>query len=72
MSIEREDHIHTSIGVPRLQQAYPIGDRCIQGRTGSSAVTKQDDGHYHHVAFGSRMLTSSEQNYHSSKLESWH
>ena len=30
---------------------------------------KQDDGHYHHVAFGSRTLTPSEQNYHSSKLE---
>ena len=30
---------------------------------------KQDDRRYHPVAFGSRMLTSSEQNYHSSKLE---
>ena len=30
---------------------------------------KQDDGCYHPVAFGSRTLTPSEQNYHSSKLE---
>ena len=30
---------------------------------------KQDDGFYHPVAFGSRTLTPSEQNYHSSKLE---
>ena len=30
---------------------------------------KQDDGCYHPVAFGSRTLTLSEQNYHSSKLE---
>ena len=30
---------------------------------------KQDDGCYHPVAFGSRTLTTSEQNYHSSKLE---
>ena len=30
---------------------------------------KQDDGHYHPVAFGSRTLMPSEQNYHSSKLE---
>ena len=30
---------------------------------------KQDDGHYHPVAFGSRTLTPSEQNYYSSKLE---
>ena len=30
---------------------------------------KQDDGCYHLVAFGSRTLTPSEQNYHSSKLE---
>ena len=30
---------------------------------------KQDDRRYHPVAFGSRTLTQSEQNYHSSKLE---
>ena len=30
---------------------------------------KQDDGCYHPVPFGSRTLMSSEQNYHSSKLE---
>ena len=30
---------------------------------------KQDDRSYHPVVFGSRMLTLSEQNYHSSKLE---
>ena len=30
---------------------------------------KQDDRRYHPVVFGSRTLTSSEQNYHSSKLE---
>ena len=30
---------------------------------------KQDDGCYHPVVFGSRMLMPSEQNYHSSKLE---
>ena len=30
---------------------------------------KQDDGCYHPIVFGSRMLTPSEQNYHSSKLE---
>ena len=30
---------------------------------------KQDDGHYHPVEFGSRTLTPSKQNYHSSKLE---
>ena len=30
---------------------------------------KQEDRHYHPVVFGSRILTPSEQNYHSSKLE---
>ena len=30
---------------------------------------KQSDGHYHPVTFGSCSLTSSEKNYHSSKLE---
>ena len=36
---------------------------------GAVLSQKQDDGHYHHVAFCSRMLMPSEQNYHSSKLE---
>ena len=30
---------------------------------------KQEDGHYHPVAFGIHSLTPSEKNYHSSKLE---
>ena len=30
---------------------------------------KQEDGHYHPVAFGSHSLTLAEKNYHSSKLE---
>ena len=36
---------------------------------GAVLSQKQDDGRYHPVAFGSRTLTQSEQNYHSSKLE---
>ena len=36
---------------------------------GAVLSQKQDDGCYQPVAFGSRMLTPSEQNYHSSKLE---
>ena len=36
---------------------------------GAVLSQKQDDGCYHPVAFGSRTLTLSEQNYHSSKLE---
>ena len=41
---------------------------------GAVLSQKPDDGHYHPVAvaFGSRMLMPSEQNYHSSKLEFWH
>ena len=70
MSVEREDHISASISVPRLQQDFPVGNRCIQRGTGSGCCHKnRDDGCYHPVAFGSRTLTPSEQNYHSSKLE---
>ena len=36
---------------------------------GAVLSQKQDDGCYHPVVFGSRTLTLSEQNYHSSKLE---
>ena len=36
---------------------------------GAVLSQKQDNGRYHPVVFGSRMLTPSEQNYHSSKLE---
>ena len=40
-------------------------------RMGLRAVLsqKQEDGRYHPVAYGSRTLTSSERNYHSTKLE---
>ena len=36
---------------------------------GAVVSQKQSDGCYHPVAFGSRSLTPSEKNYHSSKLE---
>ena len=36
---------------------------------GALLSQKQDDGSYHPVAFGSRMLMPFEQNYHTSKLE---
>ena len=39
---------------------------------GAVLSQKQDDGCYHPVAFGSRTLTLSKQNYHSSKLDTEH
>ena len=38
MRIERKDHIGTSIGVPRLREAFPVGKRCIQRKTGSGVI----------------------------------
>ena len=56
-------------GFANIAQAFPVGDGCLQGGTGSGALPKQSDGRYHPVAFGSHSLTPSEKNYHSSKLE---
>ena len=36
---------------------------------GAVLSQKQGDGHFHPVAFGSRVLTTHEKNYHSTKLE---
>ena len=38
---------------------------------GAVLSQKQNDGHYHPVAFGSHALTPSEQNYHSSNSLLW-
>ena len=70
MSIEREDHdqrqywcsqTSTSLSCWKLMHPKKDWEWCLS--------QKQDDGRYHPIAFGSRTLTPSEQNYHSSKLE---
>ena len=67
--VEGEDHVSTGIGVPRLQQTFPVGKDASKEGLGAVLSQKQDNGCYHPVAFSSRMLMPSEQNYHSSKLE---
>ena len=54
---------------PDFDKPFLLETDASKERLGAVLSQKQDDGRYHPVAFGSRMLTSSEQNYHSSKLE---
>ena len=69
-SIEREDHVSASVLVfPDFNKPFLLETDASKEGLGVVLSQKQDDGCYHPVAFGSRTLTSSEQNYHSSKLE---
>ena len=55
----------------RMEKYFPCFSEFCAFLAGVSAVLsqKQDDGHYHPIAFGSCSLISSKKNYHSSKLE---
>ena len=54
---------------PDLNKPFILETDASKEGLGAVLLQKKDDGHYHPMAFGSRMLTPSEQNYQSSKLE---
>ena len=54
---------------PDLNKPFLLETNASKEGLGVVLSQKQDDRCYHTVAFSSRMLMPSEQNYHSSKLE---
>ena len=54
---------------PNFDKPFLLETDASKEGLGAVLSQKQDDGRYHPVVFGSRTLTLSEQNYHSSKLE---
>ena len=54
---------------PDFNKPFLLETNASKEGLGTVLSQKQDDGCYHPVAFGSRTLTPSKQNYHSSKLE---
>ena len=54
---------------PDLDKPFLLETDASKEGLGAVLSQKQDDLCYHPVAFGSRTLTPSEQNYHSSNLE---
>ena len=54
---------------PDFNRPFLLGTNASKEGLGAVLSQKQDDGCYHPVAFSSKMLMPSKQNYHSSKLE---
>ena len=54
---------------PNFDKPFLLETDAFKEGLGAVLFQKQDDGHYHPVAFGSQTLTPSKQNYHSSKLK---
>ena len=50
-------------------QGFLAGNRCLEGRIGSSPLSETGDGWFHPVAHGSWVLSMHKKNYHSTKLE---
>ena len=58
-----------SIGICGFQEAFPVGNRRVNRRTGAVLSQKQDDDWYHPIAYASHGLKGGESRYHSLKLE---
>ena len=65
-----KDRIQSLILVfPDFDKPFLLEIDASKEEFGAVLSQKQDDGHYHPIAFGSHSLMPSEKNYHSSKLE---
>ena len=54
---------------PDFDKSFLLKTDASKEGLGAVLSQKQDNGHYHPIAFGSHYLMPSEKNYHSSKLE---
>ena len=54
---------------PNFDKPFLLETDSSKEELGAVLPKKQEDGHYHPMAFGSQTLMPSEQNYHSLKLE---
>ena len=59
----------SSVGLPRLQETFLVGDGHLRKRPRAVLSQKQDNGRYHPVAYASRTMNETEQQYHSNKQE---
>ena len=69
MGAEGKDFITTGTGIPDFGKPFLLETDVSKEGLGVVLSQKQEDGRYNPIAFGSRTLTPSKQNYHSSKLE---
>ena len=59
----------TQTGIDDYSKPFLLETDASKDRLGAVLLQKGNDGKYHPIAYGSKALSKSERNYHSSKLE---